>query len=487
MSDLPKEVLESILGHMVIRQRFSCAQVSQKWKAAATAATRTIVLHKKHGEIRLQRWLEMHGSQLQALQLQASATYYLPEALPCPQLEDLHLHAETCYSWHSVDDRVWDDISAATKLKSVSLDNLKAARGSEEIMALLAALPNLHHLAWRSMDCCGERYLPGVPSLQRLTKLTGLELKDVTAGALEQLSAFTKLRHLSVDGVPPMWGFKDFPALQQLTFLTRLHLGDAIYADVIPLVVNRLTAVQHLGLHNTSYERIQQLHALSGLTSLSAKDVGYMYSPPSPLQLPALQRLELGTGGLLSLDSSVHDLPMSYVADCRRLQVLSLSRLVLRDPGCVLGLTSLKHASYCLLNVADVERLVTCCSGIRTSALAVRDKVTLSALAQLPYLTSLSVAGVDEQQCSSVAQLTGLRQLCLGRSVTRGCKLTTNDLLELMALRQLTSLGLTHGSLQVPAGLLDRMPDRLPGCSYAIVSKVRGASLSRMCCRRHAG
>jgi len=400
MSELPEEILENIMGKMDIKQRCSCAQVSQNWKvAAAAAATSSIVLDEVRDVTSLQKWLEEHGGHVEVLQLQAAR---FPTALPCPRLLDLHLHADSRCFRRPVDDRVWEGISAATQLESVSLSKLEAARGSEEVMAVLAALPKLQHLSWCSVKCSGETYLPGVASLQGLTKLTGLELRDVTAGALEQLSALTNLRHLSLDYVLYMWGEDGCPGLEHLTSLTSLHLGTFLGAyNVIPLVLQRLTALQHLSVPEASYTQVQELHALVGLTRLCVKDVVAWDFPSSPLQLAALQCLELG----VSTWSKYHHIPMSYLAACPRLQELSLSSLVLTDPGCVLGLTAFKHVLNervdSLLKTADVELLVTCCSGLRTLQLEFREEeVNLSALTHLPYLTSLSVDGLNKHHAA---------------------------------------------------------------------------------------
>jgi len=476
VSDLPTGIAVNILSKMDIRQRFSCALVCIEWGKAAAAATNpssVVYLNDSHDRIRLQGWLQKHGNRLQVLLLQADSADYLPTALPCPKLRDLQLHCNVSYSWQpAVDDRVWEAISAARQLKTVSLSKLRAARSSENVMALLAALPNLQHLGWCSVQCCGERYLPAVPSLQRLTKLTGLDLKDVAAGALEQLSAFTRLRHLSLDGVPHLWGEDGFPGIQQLTSLSRLHLGDDVSSDdVISLVVNRMTAVEQLGLHKASYMHIWELRALTRLTNLYVGNV-HLPPPPSPLQLPALLRLELGA----SFTTDETFMPMSHLADCPRLQELSLTCLVLTPPGCLPTLTMLQHFHYhqrALLDQADVECLVTCCSSLHMLQLDARKDVALSTLARLPFLTQLHLGNFHDCQCSSLAKVKSLRQLRLRCA----SPFPPWRLLQLAALQQLTSLGFVQdGFGLVGAELEGRMSDRLPGCYRAIVNKVRGRS-----------
>jgi len=140
-------------------------------------------MHDVHDVTSLQKWLEDYGGQLEVLKLQATGDSGLPTALPCPQLQHLYLHADfRCLRPTAVDDRVWEGISAATELKTLSLDYLQTAQTAEAVMAVLAALPDLQHLSWCLVECSGVTRLPAVPSLQLLTKLTGLELQFVSAG-----------------------------------------------------------------------------------------------------------------------------------------------------------------------------------------------------------------------------------------------------------------------------------------------------------------
>jgi len=432
MNDFPKEIVEFILCKMDVKQRSSCAQVSTAWKAAAAAATAAtrddIVLHNVYDATSLQQWLEEHGGHVDVLQLHAADHRGLPTALPCPQLQHLYLHASSFCPFNlPVHNRIWEGISRATQLKTVSLFNLQTAGLPQEVMAVLEALPNLQHLAWRTVKHRSAWHNPAVTSIQGLTKLTGLELKPVTADALEQLSAFTKLRQLSLDDVPYTWGAAGCPGLQQLTALTSLHLGkDLDGYNVIPLVIVRLTAVQHLSVPQASYLHVWELHALVGLTSLCVADVVAWDYPLSPLQLTALQRLKLG----VNLRSEHTNLQMSCLSECTRLQELSLAGLVLKnfwgDPECVLGLTALQHSIYTPgLKAADVKRLVACCSSLRNLQLGVEFNVSLSALSGLSHLTHLTVDHLHEAYTSSVAQLTGLRQLLVGY----GWRPTPKDLL----------------------------------------------------------
>jgi len=62
------------------------------------------------------------------------------------------------------------------------------------VVSALTALPDLTHLSWRDVQCSDEQQLSDSLLLQKLTKLTELELQGVSAAALEHLSLLTKLQ-----------------------------------------------------------------------------------------------------------------------------------------------------------------------------------------------------------------------------------------------------------------------------------------------------
>jgi len=92
------------------------------------------------------------------------------------------------------------------------------------------------------------------------------------------------------------------------------------------------------------------------------------------------------------------------------------------------------------------------------------------ALMRLSGLTSLILWSATDQQCSSLAQLTGLREL----RVDNAHEVFAAGLQQLAALEQLTSLGLDY--LEWSSDVLrEHMSDRLPGpCTYeyGIINKV---------------
>jgi len=78
---LPSNVLVAVLGCMSLKTRFICALVCKAW---AEAATRSIKLLQARADdlCALQHWLEVHGSQVELLQLHACKGAALT-ALPC--------------------------------------------------------------------------------------------------------------------------------------------------------------------------------------------------------------------------------------------------------------------------------------------------------------------------------------------------------------------------------------------------------------------
>jgi len=90
------------------------------------------------------------------------------------------------------------------------------------------------------------------------------------------------------------------------------------------------------------------------------------------------------------------------------------------------------------LEPADIECLVACCSSLQVLDLNYLPDNSASALTRLPGLTSLTFGRVRtfDEQCSSLAQLTALRELRVGHAYW----VTAAGLLQLAALDQLTCL-----------------------------------------------
>jgi len=242
---------------------------------------------------------------------------------------------------------------------------------------------------------------------------------------------------------------------------------------------------------------------LPGLTHLCVQKVTGLSPESPPLQLPALQHLELKGWG--------DGLPMSFLSRCTQLRVLSLHYLPLACPGRLVASTLLQHLELksCSINAADgaagpvswqqvisvvgqlphltslalrsahptleqadIGCLVSCYSRLQVLSLDTLQDGFASALACLPDLTSLHLQTASDQHCSSLAQLTGLREL----RVDFAMELSTAGVRQLAALEQLTSLGffLRFDADKVTSVLQKQMSDKLLDYSHAIISKVRG-------------
>jgi len=200
VSHVPSDFINTMLQSMSLRDRFTCALVCKAWAQEAAAATRSIILREPRPcRIQdfscLQRWLVKHGGHLGVLQLHD----YRDDpavliALPCPQLQDLMLSGNL-----SLDRRVWGDIAAATKLTSVSLGWVRTACEQADVVSALTALPDLEQLTWSRVKCGRQQGLTDSKLLQKLTKLTALQLSFVEATeAPEHLGLLTRLQDLSL-------------------------------------------------------------------------------------------------------------------------------------------------------------------------------------------------------------------------------------------------------------------------------------------------
>jgi len=489
------DIITALFRNMSLTDRFTCALVCKAWAEAATAATHSIILRDRIQDLScLQRWLEKYGRRLEVLQLHSCDAGCLT-ALPCPRLQDLLLHG---WDGFNIDSRVWDDIGAATKLTSVVLWYVQTASQQADVVSALAALPDLQQLTWWCMECDDEEVLSDNLFLKQMTKLTALQLEDVTAEALEHLGSLTKLQHLSIT-IAADWAAAVCPGLQELKALTRLELYNM---TDIPASVNQLAALQQLSVSAATLTAVNGLQALTGLTQLCVLKVTGLSPESPPLQLPGLQHLELKGWGEV--------MPMSFLSRCTQLRVLSLHRLSFKGPDRLVASTMLQHLELkaCgisaadgaaspvswqqvfaaagqlphltllklqprrpTLEQADIECVAACCSSLQVLHLDTLHDSFPSAVARLSGLTSLHLYRANDQQCSSLAQLTGLREL----KVDCPRQLSTAGLRQLAALEQLTSLGFESAldPNKISSSLQEQMSDKLLGYSHAIISKVR--------------
>jgi len=483
LSRVPSNFITMMLESMSLSERFTCALVCKAWAEEAAAATRSIILRDRIQDLScLQRWLESHGDQVEVLQLHNCRDPAKLTALPCQQLQDLLLSGR-----FSLDSRVWSDIAAATKLTSVLLELVQTASQQADVVSALTALPDLEQLTWRSVDCGQQRGLSDSKLLHKLTKLTALRLDYVTAAAaLEHLGSLTRLQDLNLS-VTDDWVAVGCPGLQELKALTRL---DLVNADIdLPASVSQLTALQQLEVPRATPTALNKLSALTRLTRLHVRHLKDLLLESPPLHLLGLRDLEVDEG----LNGTM---PMSFLGSCTQLRVLKLCNINL-SPGSLVASSMLQHLELCFCRVsaaggaadplswqqvfpgpgqlphlttlqlrsvdpvlqhADMECVVACCSNLQVLHLGALPGSFASTLTRLSGLTSLILLSASDQQCSSLAQLTGLREL----RVSNASEVFAAGLRQLAALEQLTSLGLHYLGWSSDV-LREHMSDRLPG------------------------
>jgi len=302
------------------------------------------------------------------------------------------------------------------------------------VVSALTALPNLEQLTWQNVQCSDKLYLTDSRLLQQLTKLTALKLHDVfRQDALQHLGSLRKLQNLSISGAT-------CPGLQELKELTRLQL------DKPPANASQLTTLQQLEF--AAYQPTALIGVPTSLTMLRVL-VG---DSLEAARLPDLQHLELYSS---AWDAEGLVVPMSILAGCTRLRVLSARTITLKGPGSLVVSTMLERLEldHCIveaadgiadpvswqqvfpgpgqlphltalqlshmqpvLKLADVKSVVARCSSLQVLHLGEPAAAGsfATALVRLPALTSLHLDGaVNNRACRSVARLKGLKELQL--------------------------------------------------------------------------
>jgi len=367
------------------------------------------------------------------------------------------------------------------------------------VVAALTALPNLEQLTWRWVRCSNELWLSDSSLLQQMTQLTSLELQRVTAAALQHLGSLTKLQHLSISAAHG-WAIAGCPGLQELKALTSLKLdSDGLFH--LPSI-SHLTALRQLDVPAATPTALNQLQVLTGLTQLCVQDMKGLSPESPPLQLPGLQHLQLEE------EEGWAPMPMAFLASCTRLQFLKLQGFDLKGPGSLVASTMLQHLELVgcsiatadgaadpaswqqvlpgpgqlphltslqllseepKLQQADIEGVVACCSNLKVLGCSMLPSRFVPALARLSGLTNLQLLYANDNDCSAMVQLTGLRQLM----VTFPHQVSAVGLRHLAALQQLTKLGFEYfGSSELGPLALHLMKDNLPECLCALTNKV---------------
>lgn len=468
LSSAPQDVITAVLATMGLKQRFTCALVCRAW--ARAAATRTLDLRRREDVLGLQQWLEKYGNQLTFLCLCTRRQGTLT-TLPCAQLQDLQLTGGHIQEFH-IASSVWSDIAAATKLTYVQLEVLHTESTPAEVMSVLARLPGLQWLMLHRVAFSGQYF--GLReehslTLQQLTQITHLTLCDAQPSALRDIIMLGQLRSLimcfplggynlesEIQGslFPYPWPSISCSKVPGLTALTYLMLHG--YPD-IPPAVSQMTALQQLEANVVQATALHQLGTLPGLTRLQMGFAPGYTTESAPPQLPAMRDIHwYADPENVSAGQAPDRLSMSFFDGCTQLQKLSLQGFHLRlradCPGSWVASITLQHLNLgscsivaaegnagplavpwqqvftapgqmgqlttlwlpCRaptppLSLADGECMVDCCS--RLQVLTGVSPDVLPALVRLPHLTHLGLTALDDFQCSSLVQLTGLMRL----------------------------------------------------------------------------
>jgi len=366
------------------------------------------------------------------------------------------------------------------------LDDLYTESTPAEVLSVLARLPDLKQLELGAVACSGQDFgllqqeKGSSAMLQQLTQITHLRVSHVHPSALQDIVILGQLRSLAMNTppaqnslFPPPWPSTNCSEVPGLTALTHLELFR--HRD-IPPAISQMTALQQL---EADMAKLTALHQLSMLPSLTHLQMGILpgYTPEAaPPQLPAMREIVWFAE---TTRQAPDCLSMSFFDGCPQLQELQLVGFHLRlrtdrpgswvassilqhldlgscsiiaaegdagppvpwqqvftAPGQMSQLTSLRLPcgdATPPLSLADGECLVHCCS--RLQVLTGVSPDVLPALVRLPHLRYLGLTALDDSQCSSVVQLTGLQ----GFQVGMAADLTTAGLRQLAGLQQLSS------------------------------------------------
>lgn len=330
--ELPLEVISNIVGRVDLLQLLRCAAVNSTWRAAvaATAAADKHFTLERASNVNptvVRNLLKSHVKSLKTLtvcgiagssSIVGSSSYRqagLQQLLP--------RHAAVPFQDYS---DILDDLAAATRLESVSLEQVPMACNGRHLLAALASLPALQELrlcnlqdvwgtdgfikseafGWprRTQDGCAQRNAPSKlieKLIEKLTKLSKLELRGEPMRALlNNLSAATRLQQLTVSDMTATIG-----CYYGLRALTSLHINGPAAVVGHPAALSTLTPLRQLQLpyrHFAASQHAQPgpaekllaaLAPLQKLTSLCLTDTQLVGARPGFSQLSALRQLQI--------------------------------------------------------------------------------------------------------------------------------------------------------------------------------------------------
>ncbi len=253
-----------------------------------------------------------------------------------------------------------------------------------------------------------------IVDLKYMINLTQLRLPGNDITDLSPIAGLTELRYIDLRENTSL---EDFSPLAGLTSLEQINYYNTAIQDYSFLA--GMTGLKTLEFYNVSAEA--DLSCLSGLTNVTQiycnggrnqiNDLGFLRGMTKLTQL----HLQLG--------SDIEEIDLSLVAGLTELTELNLycngqSSVVVRDISPLAGLTKLQILQL----PADVESLAPLAgmTDLKNLSLAVNgnnneysDLTDISALANMPKLTSLSLSLGDVQDLSPLQNLTKLTELYL--------------------------------------------------------------------------
>lgn len=400
--------------------------------AAAVAATQDVELTRGHVQSGLQ-WLSPYGQHVITLTLDNLQQPLLE--LPCPNLLELRLLEMCSAQLGPAADGSPGVILGCTKLTclEVACNIIDAPAGTT--VDSLSRLVHLQKLVVEPKVGEALYYIDGLSAatLQRLTRLTLLDVSCLSSENLAQLGVLTNLQELQLTSADPVIGPSTVPGLVFPACLTNLMVLGAIEPEILTLVPAGLKALCING----------------GL-------VGAVEAPKSILfhiaQLPALLQLDISLEDWPAAGPAYAALTASSSLECLELSYASLPAGVWPHvfPAArkLLHLTRIKfHGEYGIQDVpsameaADIVHLVRCCPNLcEIDELVLQHGSHVSELHKLTALTHLGLQYVDSDEHSHTDSLRGLARVAQLHSLTLNMSSPHATVASLLPLTSLTTL-----------------------------------------------
>ena len=448
LESLPADVLKLVMQHLSLKDRLtSCCLVSKRLHAAAVAATHQVELRTDRVQPGL-NWMSQYGNCVTNIDLNL---FKQPlQQLPCPNLLELKLCLCSIQLGPTADGQP-GVVQGCTKLTRLDMrcNLIDAPAGA--VVDSLSSLVHLQHLSLlpRTVEWHDHVFVPAATNslsigglssetLPRLTCLTYLDVRSLSALNLAQLGGLTNLKEFSAaclaadeDGfaVSP----SSVPGFAFPSSLTKLDLDLNVEAGILSLLPDGL---KHLHMSECRVEGPAEgpgsmLFYLARLQQLTRLEL-YLEDDWPPAG-PAYSALT-ASGTLAALAVGDATLPTGiwpHVFPSTR-QMLHLTHLWFSDDS--------------VWDATDMSRLVSSCPNLRTlEGLTLEHGLHVSELHKLTAMRSMMVSyaadgleGIGEF-AKGMAALTQLQRLVVDLHSQELCPVSS--LLPLTSLTALTALG----------------------------------------------